>query len=254
MLVDSHCHLNYLEDQDDSVLRATRSGISSMLCVCVNEGTAKDVMELSKRHENVYASLGCHPESAGEDLNWLRESEDCAEAIAIGEVGLDYKSKVIEDVRHVQLESFEYQMALARDLSKPVIIHTREAEEDTIAVLANFPRARGVLHCFTESQRLAEYALSRGFSISFSGIVTFPSAENVREVASMVPRDRLLIETDAPWLSPVPFRGKSNEPSFLVETAKFLAGHLKMDFQELCAVTSRNFFDLFEPGKGNEQH
>ena len=254
MLVDSHCHLNYLEDPDDSVLRATRSGISSMLCVCVNEGTAKDVMELSKRHENVYASLGCHPESAGEDLNWLRESEDCAEAIAIGEVGLDYKSKVIEDVRHVQLESFEYQMALASDLSKPVIIHTREAEEDTIAVLSNFPRARGVLHCFTESQRLAEYALSRGFSISFSGIVTFPSAENVREVASMVPRDRLLIETDAPWLSPVPFRGKSNEPSFLVETAKFLAGHLKMDFQELCAVTSRNFFDLFEPGKGNEQH
>ena len=254
MLVDSHCHLNYLEDPDDSVLRATRSGISSMLCVCVNEKTAKDVMELSKRHKNVYASLGSHPESAGEDLNWLRESEDCAGAIAIGEMGLDYKGKVNGDVRRTQLESFEYQMALAGDLLKPVIIHTREAEEDTIAVLSNFPRARGVLHCFTESQRLAEYALSRGFSISFSGIVTFPSAENVREVASMVPRDRLLIETDAPWLSPVPFRGKSNEPSFLVETAKFLASHLKMDFQELCAVTSRNFLDLFEPGKGNEQH
>ena len=145
-------------------------------------------------------------------------------------------------------------MALAGDLSKPVIIHTREAEEDTIAVLKNFPGSRGVLHCFTESTRLAEYALSMGFSISFSGIVTFPNAENVREVASIVPRDRLLIETDAPWLSPVPFRGKTNEPSFLLETAKFLASHLKMDFEELCAVTSRNFFDLFKPGEKDEQH
>ena len=254
MLVDSHCHLNYLEDPDDSILRATRSGITSMLCVCVNEETAKDVIELSKRYENVYASLGSHPESAGEDLSWLQESRDCTQAIAIGEMGLDYKSKRLEDVRHTQLQSFEYQMALAGDLSKPVIIHTREAEDDTIAVLKNFPGSRGVLHCFTESTRLAEYALSRGFSISFSGIVTFPNAENVREVASIVPRDRLLIETDAPWLSPVPFRGKTNEPSFLLETAKFLASHLKMDFEELCAVTSRNFFDLFKPGEKGEQY
>ena len=168
-------------------------------------------------------------------------------------MGLDYKGKRPEDVRHTQLQSFEYQMALAGDLSKPVIIHTREAEEDTIAVLKNVPGTRGVLHCFTESTQLAEYALSRGFSLSFSGIVTFPNAENVREVASMVPRDRLLIETDSPWLSPVPFRGKTNEPSFLLETAKFLASHLKMDFEELCAVTSGNFFDLFEPGGKDEQ-
>ena len=187
-------------------------------------------------------------------MSWLQESGDCTQAIAIGEMGLDYKSKRLEDVRHTQLQSFEYQMALAGDLSKPVIIHTREAEDDTIAVLKNFPGSRGVLHCFTESTRLAEYALSRGFSISFSGIVTFPNAGNVREVASIVPRDRLLIETDAPWLSPVPFRGKTNEPSFLLETAKFLANHLNMDFEELCAVTSRNFFDLFKPGEKSEQH
>lgn len=117
MLVDSHCHLNYLEDPDDSILRATRFGITSMLCVCVNEETAKDVIELSKRYENVYASLGSHPESAGEDLSWLQESGNCTQAIAIGEMGLDYKSKSLEDLRHTQLQSFEYQMALAGDLS-----------------------------------------------------------------------------------------------------------------------------------------
>ena len=165
--------------------------------------------------------------------------------VAVGETGLDYKTADSAEEHRMQLQAFEHQMDLAERFDLPVVIHTRDAQSDTLKMLENFPKVRGVLHCFTESWEMAERAIELGYFISISGIVTFAKAENVRAVAEKVPLDRLLIETDAPWLAPVPHRGKENEPAFVADTASFLAQLRGIDVDDLAQATSANFSRLF---------
>ena len=217
-----------------------------MLCIGVDEAGIDEVLAIAKANDDVWASVGLHPQSAEQDLSWIEEKlRACDDVVAVGETGLDYKTAVEVNEQHRQLAAFEHQMQLAQQYGLPVVIHTRDAEQDTLAMLERYPDVQGVLHCFTESWGMAEKALAMGYYISISGIVTFANAENVRIVARQVPEDRLLIETDAPWLAPVPYRGKENEPAFVAETAKFIAQLRDESLEELAAYTSENFRRLF---------
>jgi TatD DNase family protein len=246
MFVDSHCHLNYLKSSPDALARARSGGVGGMLCIGVDEAGIDEVLAIAKANDDVWASVGLHPQSAEQDLSWI-EGKLCAcdDVVAVGETGLDYKTAVEVSEQHRQLAAFEHQMQLAQQYGLPVVIHTRDAEQDTLAMLERYPDVQGVLHCFTESWGMAEKALAMGYYISISGIVTFANAENVRIVARQVPEDRLLIETDAPWLAPVPYRGKENEPAFVAETAKLIAQLRDESLEELAAYTSENFRRLF---------
>lgn len=245
MFIDSHCHLNYLQSAVAALDRARQRDVVGVLCIGVDEAGIEEVLELAATNTDVWASVGLHPQSADQDYSWIKARLQSAHVVAVGETGLDYKGAVDVQQRRRQLAAFEYQMELARVNQLPVIVHTRDAEQDTLSMLANFPDVRGVLHCFTESWEMAETALAMGYYISISGIVTFANASNVRLVARRVPQDRLLIETDAPWLAPAPNRGKENEPAFVRDTAAVLAKLREQDLQELAAFTNINFKRLF---------
>lgn len=254
-LVDSHCHLNFqpLHANLDSVLANARAnGVGHMLCVSVTLETFPEIREIATRHSHVYASVGVHPneregcDPTAEELVALADNE---RVVAIGETGLDYfRSKDDTDGdMEWQRQRFRNHIRAACTARKPLIIHTREAAADTLRLMSEegAAKAGGVMHCFTESWDVARQALDLGFYISLSGIVTFRNADALREVAKKVPDDRLLVETDSPYLAPVPHRGKSNEPAFVRHVAEYVAELRGTPFDVLAERTTRNFFDLF---------
>jgi TatD DNase family protein len=247
VLVDSHCHLNYLDDPDAKLDAARSAGVRAFLCIGVNAATQPAVLLLAERHSDVWASAGVHPESAtDEPLDWIRAAVRHRRVVGIGETGLDYLGIDADDPkRRIQRDSFAAQLAIASEANLPAIVHTRAAEDDTRDLLIAHRGVVGVLHCFTESWSLASAALDLGWYVSISGIVTFKNGDNVRDVARRVPIDRILVETDAPWLAPVPMRGKTNEPAFVVHTAEFVARLRGDDPVDFAAATSANFARLF---------
>jgi TatD DNase family protein len=251
MLVDSHCHLDFpeLAARLDSVLELMReNGVAHALCVCVTLADFPKVITLAESNAHLFASVGVHPDY--EDLPPLQVEELVRLAahpkvVAIGETGLDYYR--LKGDLEWQRERFRSHIRAARQCRKPLIVHTRAAAEDTMRILreegAN--AAGGVMHCFTESWEVARSALDLGFYISFSGIVTFKNAMTLKEVAKKVPLERMLIETDSPYLAPVPFRGKTNEPGLVKYVAEEIARLQNCSFERVADVTTDNFFNLF---------
>ena len=254
MLIDSHCHLDRLDlaacgGSLDAALDAARSaGVGHFLCIGVSADNACTVKSLAERYADVDCSVGVHPldvQPGGMPaLDWLLAELKHPKVVAIGETGLDYHYE--PETAAIQQESFRIHLEAAKQTAKPVIVHTREARADTLALLreADLPQA-GVLHCFTEDWEMAKAALDIGFYISLSGIVTFRNAEALREVARQVPADRLLVETDSPYLAPVPHRGKPNLPQYVREVAEYLAVLRGVSFEALAEQTSENFKRLF---------
>ncbi len=251
MLVDSHCHLDFpglAEITDDVLAEMHAEGVSHLLCVSVNLTDFPRVLALAERHPEVYASVGVHPDHEVEEEPSVATLASLAahpRVIAIGETGLDYYR--LTDRPEWQRERFRTHIRAAIQCGKPLIIHAREAAEDTLALLREegAMRVGGVMHCFTESQAVAERALDMGLYISFSGILTFKNAENLREVARTVPLDRLLVETDAPYLAPVPYRGKTNRPAYVRFVAETLARVHGIPLEAVMRATRENFARLF---------
>ena len=253
MFVDSHCHLNYagLAERQQEVLDAARAaGVTAMLNISTRAAEWSAVLSTAEREPDVWASVGIHPHDADthEDIETalLVERAEHPRIVGIGETGLDFYYDKSD--RDRQRASFRRHIAAARTTGLPLIVHSREAEDDTIAILTE-EMGKGaftaVIHCFTGSATLARAMLDLGFSISLSGIVTFKNAADLRETAQLIPRDRLLIETDSPFLAPVPHRGKACEPAFVADMARFLAGELGWDIEDLGETTTANFFNLF---------
>lgn len=254
MLIDSHCHLDRLDlsahgGSLDAALDAARvRGVGHFLCIGVSADNAATVKQLSERYADVDCSVGIHPldlqPGAAPALDWLLGELAHPHAVAIGETGLDYHYE--PESAELQQASFSLHLEAARMTGKPVIVHTREARADTLALLreADLPQA-GVLHCFTEDWEMAKAALDIGFYISLSGIVTFRNAEALRDVARQVPTDRLLVETDSPYLAPVPHRGKPNLPQYVREVADYLATLRGVSPEGLAEQTTANFKRLF---------
>lgn len=256
-LVDSHCHLDMLSETDEGVGaildRAKTAGVRHCLNISVNLADFPRVLAIAEKFPNVSASLGLHPTDADEkiDVDTLIRLGQNPKIVGIGETGLDYYR--VTDGLDAQREQFRVHIRAAKALQKPLIIHTREARADTLAILKEEQAhtCSGVMHCFTEDWETAKAALDLGFYISISGIVTFKNAPLVQETASKVPLDRLLIETDAPYLAPVPHRGATNEPAFVQHTAHFIAGLRGISFETLAEATTNNFFHLFQGAKAH---
>jgi TatD DNase family protein len=253
MFVDSHCHLNYkglVEQQQDVLARARASGVRAMLNISTREREWDEVIGLAANEPDVWATVGIHPHEAdshvGVDTAKLVAKAAHPRVIGIGETGLDYYYDHSD--RAQQRASFREHIAAARETGLPLIVHTRDAEEDTAAILADemgkggFP---GVIHCFTASAAFGHKALELGCYISLSGIVTFKNAKDLQAVAKDIPEDRLLIETDSPFLAPVPHRGKPCEPAFVADTAAFLADLRGISVESLAQLSSDNFYRLF---------
>ena len=256
MLVDSHCHLDFPELSgriDDALALMRDNRVTHALCVSVTLQDFPQVRALAERYPHIYASVGVHPDYPDVPVVSEEELIDLAghpKIVAIGETGLDY-FRIKEDCEW-QRERFRTHIRAARRSRKPLIIHTRAAAADTLRIMRE-ERAGdvgGVMHCFTESWAVAQGAMDLGFYISFSGIVTFKNAVELKDVARRVPLERMLIETDAPYLAPVPFRGKTNEPGLVKYVAEEIARLRGMSLDEVGAATSRNFFKLFLAGKG----
>ena len=254
-LVDSHCHLDFPEfDGKMAEVREEmrENGVTHALCISVNlEGLPK-VLGLAESYDNFFASVGVHPEHedrATVDPARLVELARHPRVVAIGETGLDYH-RVSDDLEW-QRERFRAHIRAARDCGKPLVIHTRAAAEDTLRIMQEEGAAEvgGVMHCFTESQEVADAAVSLGFHISFSGIVTFKNAGALKEVARKVPLDRLLVETDSPYLAPVPHRGKTNRPALVRHVAEEVARLRSMPLEDIARATTDNFARLFKPPK-----
>ncbi len=251
MFVDSHCHLDFpdLREREAEVLAAmAENGVDRALCISVTLEDFPAVLSLAERHAHLWASVGVHPDNAGceePDVARLLALADHPKVIAIGETGLDYHWH--KDAPEWQRERFRTHIRAARTCGKPLVIHTRSAAADTLRLMReeNAGEAGGVMHCFTESKEVAEAALDQGFYISFSGIVTFRSATELKEVAAYVPLDRLLIETDSPYLAPVPHRGKTNQPAWVVHVAEEIARLRGEPLARIERATTENFFRLF---------
>ncbi|MEJ7935605.1 TatD family hydrolase [Sphingobium sp. AN558] len=253
MLIDSHCHLNYkglIEDQKDVLERARSAGVGLMLNIATRESEWDDVLETAVREPDVWATVGIHPHEADEHLHIgtakLVERAAHPRVVGIGETGLDYYYDHSDHDR--QRGSFRAHIAAARETGLPVIVHTRDAEDDTLDILREEMGKgaySGVIHCFTASGHFADAALDLGFYISISGIVTFKSAKDLQETAARLPLDRLLVETDSPFLAPVPHRGRPCEPAYVADTARFLANLRGESAAALGDATSANFHALF---------
>ncbi len=254
-LVDSHCHLDdrqFDADRDEAIARARAAGVETMMAIGTGEGPPdlEAAIRLADRHEFIYATVGVHPHDA------IKPSEETfarmesllrhSKVRAVGEIGLDYHYDF--SPRPAQRDIFERQLALAAQAGLPVVIHTREAWEDTLSILRAAARRAGIragiMHCFTGDAAQARQALDLGFHLAFGGVITFPKAEAVREAARITPADRLLLETDCPYLAPVPMRGKRNEPAFVVQTAQRLADVRGVSLEEIAAQTTANFEQL----------
>jgi len=253
MFVDSHCHLNYkglVEQQVDVLARARESGVSAMLNISTRECEWDDVIGLAEQESDVWASVGIHPHEAdqhvGMDCAKLVEKSAHPRVVAIGETGLDYYYDKSD--RAQQCTGFREHIKASRETGLPIIIHTRDAEADTAAILTEEMREgafTGVIHCFTASAAFARIALDLGLYISLSGIVTFKNAQDLQDVAKWLPEDRLLVETDAPFLAPIPHRGRTGEPAFVADTARFVAQLRGLAPEILAQQTSDNFYNLF---------
>lgn len=256
MLVDSHCHLNLLShDEPEQGLQqilanAKQAAVEHMLCVSVDLQSFPDVLSYAQRFSHISASVGQHPNDAAcetvasvEQLVALADNDN---VVAIGETGLDYFRT---EPTHIpqQQQSFRQHIQAAIEIKKPLIIHTREAREDTIKLLREegAEQVGGVMHCFTETQAMAEQAMALGFYISFSGIVTFKNAKDLQAVAKTIPLERMLIETDSPYLAPVPHRGQQNQPAYVRHVAEFLAQLRGESFEQIATQTTANFYHLF---------
>lgn len=251
--IDSHCHLNYrglVEQQQDVLERARAAGVGTMLTISTRESEWDDVIGIAEREEDIWATVGIHPHEADShayvDTAKLIARAQHPRVVGIGESGLDYYYDHSD--RDQQQTSFRAHIAAARETGLPIIVHTRDAEDDTAAILRDemgkgaYP---GVIHCFTASDAFADIALDLGFYISISGIVTFKNARDLQATAARVPIERLLIETDAPFLAPVPHRGKTGEPAFVADTARFLSDLRGIDVMTLASATTANFHRLF---------
>lgn len=254
MLVDSHCHLDKLDlspydgDLDAALQAAYARSISHILCIGINLENIDDVVQLAERHEPVFASVGVHPlyrESREPSIAELLEIARHPKVVAIGETGLDYFYG--EGDLQWQRDRFLIHIEAARQSRLPLIIHTRGAKQDTLDSLRQHGggEVEGVLHCFTEDLDMAKQAVDMGFLISISGIVTFRNASELRDVVKALPLDRLLVETDAPWLAPVPHRGRQNEPQYVVEVAEKVAEIKSVTLEEVARLTTENFFRIF---------
>jgi len=257
MLVDSHCHLDFPEfspELDAVLARARDAGVGHFLTIATELEAFPRVREISELAKDIHCTIGVHPHSAAKEVLaspeiLLRECEH-PKVVAFGETGLDFYYN--NSPRDEQISDFLVHIAAAREASLPLVVHTRDAEDDTISILSEeMERGRftGVIHCFTGSDRLAGAALDLGFYISVSGIATFKKAEALRDVIKEVPLDRLLVETDAPYLAPQPHRGKRNEPAFVVHIAAMLAELKNVTEEELATATTENFFRLFSKAK-----
>lgn len=250
-LVDSHCHIDFdplYPRVADVLANARDNDVSHLLCVSVNLEDFPRVLGLAEQHDHIFASVGVHPnEQDGREpgSDELVELADHPRVVAIGETGLDYFRS--QGDLEWQRDRFRRHIEAARRCRKPLIIHSRAAPDDTIRLMTeeDAGEAGGVMHCFAEDWTMAEQALALGFYISFSGIVTFKNAAAIQEVARRTPLDRILVETDSPYLAPVPYRGKTNEPAYVRHTAEYIAGLRGISYQEVAEATSANFFRLF---------
>jgi TatD DNase family protein len=253
MLVDSHCHLEFPDfapEQDQVIARARAAGIGHMLTISTRVDQFDVIARLAEAHDDISCTIGTHPHSADDEVDvtteQLVELAKHPKVVGVGETGLDYYYD--NSPREIQQEAFRRHIRAAIQLDMPLIVHTRDADADTIRILreeGTGTRLSGLLHCFSSSAQLAEEALDFGFYISFSGIVTFKNSGSLREIAKAVPLDRMLVETDAPFLAPIPKRGQRNEPAYVVHTAATLADLHNIDVATLGERTSANFFTLF---------
>jgi TatD DNase family protein len=253
MLVDSHCHLDFPDfapDLDGVMTRAREAGVGAMVTICTKLSRFDEIRAIAEARPNVWCSVGVHPHEAAEEgvsePSRLLDLARHPKAVGFGETGLDYYYE--HSPREAQQKSFRAHIAAARQTGLPLIVHTRDADDDTVAILAE-EHAKGaftgLIHCFSSSRDLADKALELGFYISISGIVTFKKAEALRETVRAVPLERLLVETDAPYLAPKKWRGKRNEPSYVVNTAEVLAETLGLSYAEMAAITTDNAFRCF---------
>jgi len=253
MLVDSHCHLDFPEfeaDLDAVVARARNAGIGCILTICTRATAIGKTLAIAERYDDVYAAVGIHPHNVEEQgvfsVDEIAAWTEHSKVVGIGETGLDYFYE--HSPREEQRESFRAHIAAARSAGLPIIVHSRDAEEETLEILAEEQGKgafAGVIHCFSGSAAFAEGALALGMSISLAGILTFKKAEDLRKTAGKIPLERLLVETDSPYLAPIPKRGKRNEPAFVAHTAALLAEIKGVAPAELAAITTENFFRLF---------
>ena len=264
--VDSHCHLNFSKfanlgfseryddySTDAVISRAREAQVKYMLTIGTEFSDLDELKSISDAHESVFRTVGIHPDNAHDHLqkyslddisNKISEQQQADQkVVGVGEIGLDYHSNT--EFTKDQQQVFETQIETAVNCNLPVSIHSRDAEDDTIAILRQHPKVRGVIHCFSGSREFARQSLDLGFFISFSGIVTFKKSTELQEIAKFVPLNRLLIETDAPFLAPTPFRGKINEPAYVVNTAEKIAQLLGLPLERIAQQTSENFFKLF---------
>jgi TatD DNase family protein len=253
MLVDSHCHLDFPDftsERDAVVARAGDAGVSHMVTISTRVHRHAEVLAIAERYPNVYCSVGTHPHNAKEELD-IGADELAARAahpkvVAIGEAGLDYFYE--HSPRQAQEQGFRAHIAAARVTGLPLVIHSRDAEADTARILEEEMGKgafKAVLHCFTGSRELAARAIALGLSISFTGILTFKKSDELRALAAALPDDRIMVETDAPYLAPGQFRGKRNEPAYVIETAKVLAAARGVSLEAIARQTTDNFFRLF---------
>jgi TatD DNase family protein len=247
-LIDSHCHLDdkqFDPDRDAVIARALEAGVERMMAIGTGDGPPdlEAALRLARRHTSIYATVGVHPHDASKATLETFAALDAlaveSKVLAVGEIGLDYHYDF--SPRDVQREVFIRQLELAGRAGKPIVIHTREAWDDTLLVLREHWTGSGIIHCFSGGPAEARQALDLGFYLSFGGVLTFPKSDAVREAARLAPEDRLLVETDAPYLAPVPKRGKRNEPAFIVETARRLAEVRGAPPERIAEATTENF-------------
>ena len=254
MLVDSHCHLDRLDlapyngHLEGALAQAAQAGVSHMLCVCIDLDHFDDVLSPAKQHKNIFASVGVHPNEQTDkepDVSTLVKLAADERVVAIGETGLDYFRS--EGDLEWQRQRFRTHIAAAKQTGKPLIIHMRDATDDTLQVMQEESAGEvgGVMHCFVEDWETAKRAMDLNFHISFSGIVTFKNAEALKNVAKKMPIEKMLVETDSPYLAPVPYRGKSNQPAYVRYVAEHIAELRNMPAEEICTATTDNFFKLF---------
>lgn len=253
MLIDSHCHLDFpdLRDRLPEVLdAASESGVARMVTISTHVARFDEYRALAETHDSIFFTIGTHPHNAGAEpdvpAERIVELSQHARCIAIGEAGLDYFYDTCP--RDVQRRVFRTHIAAARETGLPLIIHARNADEDMVDILSEEMRRgefKAVLHCFSSGAELASVGVDLGLFVSFSGILTFKNSEEIRRIAATVPRDRLLVETDAPYLAPVPYRGKTNEPAYVSYTARVLAEVIGATESEIAEITTANFYSLF---------
>ena len=253
MLVDSHCHLDFpdfADELDDVVQRARDVGIGRIVTICTRVRKFPQVLAVAERFGDVFCSVGTHPHNADEELDVTADElirlSAHEKVVAIGEAGLDYHYD--KSPRDAQAQGFRTHIAAARETGLPLVIHARSADDDMMAILREETRAGAfpaILHCFSSGRALAECGIELGLTVSFSGILTFKNSQDIRDIARDMPRDRVLVETDAPYLAPVPNRGRRNEPAYVADTARVLAEVWEMDEADVRRQTTQNFFDLF---------